>query len=55
MNPKNKNKSLIFTLKLLLDRKSTRLNSSHSSPSIGPDLICILDEDDNEDAIDTVQ
>jgi len=25
------------------------------SPSIGPDLICILDEDEDEDAIDTVK
>ena len=34
----------------------TCLGCSHkTSPSIGPDLMCILDEDDDEDAIDAVK
>jgi len=32
-----------------------RVRSPYTSPSIGPDLMCILDEDDDEDAIDTVK
>ena len=32
-----------------------RVRSPYTSPSIGPDLMCILDEDDDEDTIDTVK